>query len=49
MRLNTMEKLYLCLKHELPEIHVPEDIRVKALIPIQRMLEISKKSANAPD
>jgi len=49
MRLNTMTKLYLCLKHELPEIHVPEEIRVKALLPIQRMLEISKKSAHAPD
>ncbi|HEY3404930.1 MAG TPA: quinolinate synthase NadA [Ohtaekwangia sp.] len=42
MRMNTMEKLYLCLKYELPEIHVPEDIRIKALLPIQRMLEISK-------
>lgn len=42
MRLNTMEKLYLCLKYERPEIMVPEDIRLKALIPIQRMLEISK-------
>jgi quinolinate synthase len=42
MRMNTMEKLYLCLKYELPEILVPEDIRQKALIPIQRMLEISK-------
>lgn len=42
MRMNTMEKLYLCLKYELPEIHVPEDIRKKALLPIQRMLDISK-------
>lgn len=42
MRMNTIEKLYLCLKYELPEIHVPEDIRLKALVPIQRMLEISK-------
>jgi len=42
MRMNTMEKLYLCLRYELPEIHVPEAIRQKALIPIQRMLEISK-------
>ncbi|WP_333818987.1 quinolinate synthase NadA [Ohtaekwangia sp.] len=42
MRMNTLEKLYLCLKYELPEIQVPEDIRKKALIPIQRMLEISK-------
>ena len=42
MRLNTMEKVYLCLKYELPEIHVPEEIQKKALLPIQRMLEISK-------
>jgi quinolinate synthase len=42
MRLNTMEKLYLCLKYELPEIEVPSAIQQKALIPIQRMLEISK-------
>lgn len=42
MRLNTMEKLYLCLKYELPEIQVAEHIRQRALLPIQRMLEISK-------
>jgi quinolinate synthase len=42
MRLNTLEKLYLCLKYELPEIQVPEEIRLKALLPIQRMLKISK-------
>jgi len=41
MRLNTLEKLYLCLKYELPEITVPQEIQRKALIPIQRMLEIS--------
>ena len=42
MRLTTMEKLYLCLKYELPEITVPAEIQKKALVPIQRMLEISK-------
>jgi quinolinate synthase len=42
MRLNTLEKLYLCLLHELPEIHVPDSIQRQALVPIQRMLEISK-------
>ena len=42
MKMNTLEKLYLCLKKETPEIHVPEDIREKALIPINRMLELSK-------
>jgi quinolinate synthase len=41
MKLNTLEKLYLCLKYESPEIIVPEDIRVRALKPIKRMLEIS--------
>lgn len=42
MKMNTLEKLYLCLKNEAPEIQVPEDIRKKALIPINRMLELSK-------
>jgi quinolinate synthase len=41
MRLNTIEKLYLCLKHEAPEITMDEDIRVRALKPIERMLEMS--------
>ena len=42
MKMNTLEKLYLCLKNESPEIQVPEDIRKKALVPINRMLELSK-------
>ncbi len=42
MKLNSMQKLYICLKHELPEIILPEDVIKKARIPIQRMLEISK-------
>ncbi len=41
MRLNTLEKLYLCMKNRTPEITVPDDIRVRALRPIQRMLEMS--------
>ena len=41
MRLNTLEKLYLAMKHKSPEITMPEDIRVAALKPIQRMLELS--------
>ncbi|WP_336514768.1 quinolinate synthase NadA [Pollutibacter soli] len=44
MKLNTLEKLYICLKHELPEIHMDEDLRLKARIPIDRMLEISAKA-----
>ena len=43
MRLNTMEKLYNCLKYETPEIFVDEAIRKKAVKPILRMLEISEK------
>jgi quinolinate synthase len=43
MKLNTLEKLYNCMKFELPELLITEDIRVKALQPIKRMLEISKK------
>ena len=43
MRLNTMEKLYNCLKYEMPEIFVDEKIRKKAVKPILKMLEISKK------
>ncbi len=41
MRLNTLEKLYLAMKNRTPEITMPEDIRVAALRPIQRMLEMS--------
>ncbi|MFY0625241.1 MAG: quinolinate synthase NadA [Reichenbachiella sp.] len=42
MKMNTLEKLYLCLKNESPEIDVPVDIRRKALVPLERMLELSK-------
>ena len=42
MRLNTLEKIYECLKNETPEILVDEAIRVKAVKPILKMLEMSK-------
>ena len=42
MRLNSLEKLYLCLKTEQPEILVDEALRVKAVKPIERMLKLSK-------
>lgn len=42
MKMNTMQKVYDCLLNETPEIFVPEDIMKKALIPIERMLELSK-------
>ncbi|MDR3267170.1 MAG: quinolinate synthase NadA, partial [Tannerella sp.] len=41
MKLNTIEKLYLCLKNETPEITVDEKIRALAVKPIMRMLELS--------
>ena len=41
MKLNTLEKLYLCMEYELPEIIMDEDIRMAAKKPIDRMLEIS--------
>ena len=42
MKLNSLQKLYICLKHEQPEIILPDDVIQKARLPIQRMLEISK-------
>ncbi|MDR1223933.1 MAG: quinolinate synthase NadA [Tannerella sp.] len=41
MRLNTMEKLYRCLRDEKPEILVDPGIRERAVKPIRRMLELS--------
>ena len=41
--MNNLEKLYLCLKNELPEITIDESLRVKSVKSIERMLEISTK------
>ena len=41
MKLNTLEKVYTCLKYEMPEVDVPEALRVEALRPIDRMLHLS--------
>lgn len=43
MKLNTLEKLYLCMKYEAPEILMNEEIRIAAKKPIDKMLEISAK------
>ncbi|QEC41402.1 quinolinate synthase NadA [Pseudobacter ginsenosidimutans] len=43
MKLNTLEKLYLCMKYELPEIKMDETLRQAARKPIDRMLEISAR------
>lgn len=42
MKLNTLEKLYLCLKYELPEILMDEELRLAAKKPIDKMLELSR-------
>ncbi|MEI8279001.1 MAG: quinolinate synthase NadA [Bacteroidota bacterium] len=42
MKKNTLEKLYLCMKYEIPEISMDESLRIAAEIPIKRMLELSK-------
>jgi quinolinate synthase len=42
MKLNTLEKLYLCMRDRRPEIDLDEDLRLKALVPLKRMLEMSK-------
>jgi len=44
MRRNTMEKLYLCMKHETPAIELPEWVIEKGVTCIDRMLEISAKA-----
>ena len=41
MKRNTLEKLYLCMKYELPEITMDEELRLKALKPIEAMLALS--------
>lgn len=42
MKLNTLEKLYLCMKYELPELIMNEEFRLAAKKPLDRMMEISK-------
>ncbi|WP_244828544.1 quinolinate synthase NadA [Carboxylicivirga sediminis] len=44
MKLNSLEKLYNALKYEWPAIDVDEEIRIEAVKPINRMLDISKKA-----
>ena len=44
MKLNTLEKLYLCMKYELPEVILPDWVIEKGVVSIDRMLEISAKA-----
>ncbi len=43
MKLNTLEKIYLCMKYEVPEIVMDEELRLRAKAPIDKMLEISAR------
>lgn len=43
MKLNTLEKLYLCMKYELPEITMAESLRLQAKKSIDKMMELSKQ------
>lgn len=44
MKRNTLEKLYLCMEYEMPEINMDEELRTAARKPIDRMLEISAQA-----
>jgi quinolinate synthase len=44
MKLNTLEKIYVCMQYEQPELIMDENLRQAALQPITRMMEISKKA-----
>lgn len=49
MALNTMQKIYMCLRDLAPQIELEEDIRVRAEKPLRRMLEMSPQLAPRPD
>jgi quinolinate synthase len=42
MRLNTLEKVYLCMRDMAPVVSLPEDLRMRARVPLERMLELSR-------
>jgi quinolinate synthase len=43
MKRNTLEKVYMCMKYELPEVTMDEDLRLAAKKPIERMLDLSRE------
>ncbi|MDA8229751.1 MAG: quinolinate synthase NadA [Magnetospirillum sp.] len=52
MAKNTLEKIYLCLRNDAPRIEIPEDLRLAAVKPLERMLEMSRSvpmSKGRPD
>jgi quinolinate synthase len=44
MKRNTLEKLYLCMQYNTPEIQMDEELRIAAKKPIDKMLEISARA-----
>ena len=46
MALNDLEKLYFAMLNEIPRIEIPEDLRLSALSPLMKMLEMTPKSIN---
>jgi quinolinate synthase len=42
MKLNTLEKVYFTLLYEMPELKMDESLRLAALKPIERMMELSR-------
>jgi quinolinate synthase len=47
MRLNTLEKVYLCMRDMTPIVSLPEDLRLRARVPLERMLELSRSASKA--
>ena len=43
MKLNTLEKLYICMKYEHPEIIINEKLRIASRVPIDRMMDLSRE------
>ena len=41
MEMNTLEKTYLAMANEAPRVEIPEDLRLRALKPLEKMLEMS--------
>ena len=41
MELNTLEKTYLAMVNQTPRIEISEDLRIRALKPLEKMLEMS--------
>jgi quinolinate synthase len=48
MEMNTLEKLHLCMLNGAPRIEIPKALRLAALKPIERMLEMSPPPAAVP-